>query len=336
MQEVTSVRKIKRKLTKEEFTRKALIEIAANKGTPIDVLESKVGRVREYENEYLLVTSDVELDYSCSVGYDRKEEYYVEERDFEKERKLNNGIKYYKQVKKTRTVTDWQPFSGRDKSTQSVFVSNSSSQDEYRSDRAIRHCLEKVTADDEETVDVIVKGNDNAIEFAKRYCINQAFYSLTLPGDHHKDERFSGSATVSEVMCGIFPENDLKYNYKGKDYSIKGFACGNPTLLGNYPSDQSNVKEMAKKKTMPLLVLAFALIVATVIFAALQMMGVGIAMMLGAVAMFFIRGYVRRKVEEKAILGRQSIKLESLESVLNKNRFKGLTLEERKKVLNTK
>lgn len=117
-----SVFTVKKEITKETFLREALIEIAKASETPIDVVNSKFGEVRESVKEVMLCSAHVESDYTASIGYDRIEQYQSTE-----SRRLSEGDWYtYKGVRKRatytgthtvdcikeRTVTDWQPHSG--------------------------------------------------------------------------------------------------------------------------------------------------------------------------------------------------------------------------------
>lgn len=117
-----SVYKVQKEITKETFLRAALIEIAKASETPIDVVNSEFGEVRESVKEVMLCSAHVESDYTASIGYDRKEQYQTTER-----KQLSEGDWYtckgvqkratYKgsyevDCIKERTVTDWQPYSG--------------------------------------------------------------------------------------------------------------------------------------------------------------------------------------------------------------------------------
>ena len=105
--EFDAVFTVKKETSKEEFLRKLLIELASSSKTPTDVVNAKFGEVEESVREAIVCSAHVEMDYSASIGYDRVETYWT------KEKRYNSSTKqyYYVDVEKTRTVTDWQPFS---------------------------------------------------------------------------------------------------------------------------------------------------------------------------------------------------------------------------------
>lgn len=126
--------KIKKEHDKKEFIREVAIYLAKEEASQTDILERSFSDVKEEEKEYLFVTGQASVNYTCSVGYDRQEVYY------EQVKKYKDGREYYENVKKTRTVTDWQPHSGSNTSKESTIVGNAADQDDYRSESDVLLC----------------------------------------------------------------------------------------------------------------------------------------------------------------------------------------------------
>ena len=94
--------------SKEQFIRAAMIKLASNIDTPVDVVKADFGEVKESVKEVILCAGHVESDYTASIGYDREETYWTKE----KRRNSSTNQYYYVDVEKKRTVTDWHPYSG--------------------------------------------------------------------------------------------------------------------------------------------------------------------------------------------------------------------------------
>ena len=91
---------VKKEFNEVDFLRKAYLTISANASTPEDVLSSKFSKVQSTHENYLILDGDANINFTATIGYDRKEEYT--------EYNSSTG----KFDKKTRTVTDWQAYSG--------------------------------------------------------------------------------------------------------------------------------------------------------------------------------------------------------------------------------
>ena len=92
-------------LTKKDALRKLLIKFAQEEEIDAKLLQ-KDFKVEEFEKEFLVVRGQAECSYTCSIGYDRTENYV----EIEKVRKkIGDTWQYVSEpVNKTRTVTDWQ------------------------------------------------------------------------------------------------------------------------------------------------------------------------------------------------------------------------------------
>lgn len=238
--EFDSVFTVKKEITKETFLREALIEIAKSSETPIDVVNSKFGEVRESVKEIMLCSAHVESDYTASIGYDREETYWT------KEKKYNSSTKqhYYVDVEKKRTVTDWQPHSGHI-SGDSVYAEINAGEDTKINFVKVLQGVkdENIIEKGEAEVDA------DSLESAKQGCRYRVEAGIRYPGDHHKDERSSATITVGELTCYKMPFYEVEYTYKGKKYKVEAFACGELIVSAQTPPNDINIEAVAENDT---------------------------------------------------------------------------------------
>ena len=233
----------KKETSKEEFLRKLLIELASSSKTPADVVKAKFGEVEESVREAIVCSAHIEMDYTASIGYDRQETYWT------KEKKYNSSTKqyYYVDVQKTRTVTDWQPFSGHISGDKTAAAFNES----YSgiSDNDLIADVIKSTQND----NIVAKGEAEVdyagLEAAKKNCEFFLRLDIKYPGDHHKDERTNADVTVETVSCYKLPYYTVEFTYDGKKYTASGFACGRPNIRAELPPNDVNIEEEVNKKT---------------------------------------------------------------------------------------
>lgn len=225
----------------DSFLRNVLIEMAKTHNAPSDLTGADFSQVRSGEKKAIRCDVHVSLDYTASVGYDRKEEYW------DKEKRYNSKTQtyYYEDVKKTRTVTDWRPYSGhiaRDKYSyafnEEACEMKSWEQDELLEDIAKSTLLTRKHLQDGKE-DVL----DSALDTAKSNCIRLTEKEISYPGDRHKDERIKTSTSVKSVSCMRFPYDEVDYTYKGQTYSAGGFACGNPNIRLKLPPNDVDVEK---------------------------------------------------------------------------------------------
>ena len=246
--EFTKVYTAKTTLTHTDFLRALLIKLASNSNTPDDVCNATFGTVKESFKEVISCQSHVECDYSASVGYDRKEEYW------DKEKKYNSTTKqyYYEDVKKTRTVTDWKPHSGHISGDASCLAFN---EEPARTSLAEHTRIAEtfLTLLDEDLVEegkaVVSHGG---LETAKNNCEMWVISDIRLPGDHSKDLRTNASVEVKNINCFILPFYELDFTYNGKTYHASGFACGKPNAESELPPNNVDIEGTVNKETKPL------------------------------------------------------------------------------------
>ena len=249
-----SVLTVKKEITKEAFLRKALIELAKASETPIDVVNSQFGEVRESVKEVMLVSAHVESDYTVSIGYDRKEQYQSTERKFIHEgswytcngvqRRADHNGTYTVDCIKERTVTDWQSHSGH--------ISGDATCAEMNGGTATRISVEHIlkTIKDES----IVEKGDAAVDGesflqAQRRCKAAVESRIHFPGDHHKGFDSHANTTVEFVSCYKLPFYEAEYTYGDKKYKVEGFACGELEVAAEFPPNDINIEAVAKNDT---------------------------------------------------------------------------------------
>lgn len=115
--EFTKVFQVKKEVEEKDFLRHVLIGLSKDPKNPTNILDAKFGKVSEFYSEILVLSADVEVNYSGSCGYDKQEEYRTTERKYvqQGDRYTYDGIEKIADrnatvavdVIKTRTVTDW-------------------------------------------------------------------------------------------------------------------------------------------------------------------------------------------------------------------------------------
>lgn len=294
------------------------IDLATEKNTPTDILKSKFDAVEESEQTYLMVTADVDISYSCTVGYDKQQTYYEDGK------------------RKTKTVTDWRPHSGTYHSEETVFGGNTEEAAAFSSDSGVRLCIRTTHKDKFEKVEVSsVEANSSAIMQAKSDCITSCFYGVKLPGDRQKDSDYSGAAEVKDIQGVILPTYTVRYEYMGKEYEAKGFACGDVAKKVDSPSISGEVDSEAESKTKKFKTVALvAFILGIVCNVASGFDGLSILMDLcwipyivavGLIITYFV---VKVKVSNSIYEVRQEEKKNALISLLKNKGYAELTEKE--------
>ena len=233
----------KKETSKEDFLRGVLIELASSSKTPADVVDAKFGEIEESVREAIVCTAHIEMDYSASIGYDRQETYWTTEK------KYNSSTKRYYDVnvQKTRTVTDWRPYSGHISGVKTAAAFNESHSGLHHNDTIVD--VIKSAADGS----IVPKGeatvNYAGLEAAKSNCAFFLELDIKLPGDRRKDKSTNSDITVQSISCYKLPCYTVEFTYNGKKYSASGFACGRPNITAVMPENDVNIEEEVNKKT---------------------------------------------------------------------------------------
>ena len=250
--EFSKVFTIKKELTEQQFLRNVLIALSKDEKAPSNIMTAKFGNVTEFQTELLVLSADVEVNYSGSCGYDREEQYLTTESKYVSEgewyisggveRRASSNGRVTVDVVKTRTVTDWRPHSGILKTDADSSVFN---QDEKDFDflRLSHNSIAK--AKEESFVEAgTALVNSSAYNLALKDCEGSARVSVKWPGDHHKDENYSCKTDVKEIKCYIVPCYSVEYEYNGKVYRARGYAFGNVNEIHETPESDGKIESI--------------------------------------------------------------------------------------------
>lgn len=249
-----SVFTVKKEITKETFLREALIEISKESESPIDVVNSTFGEVRESVKEVMLCSAHVESDYTASIGYDRKEQYqttesrYLHQGDWytcggvQKRADYNGNFKV--DCVKERIVTDWQPHSGHISGDATCARMNG----EDDTSISIVNILKTIKDDS-----IVEKGeaevDNESFRRVQTQCEVNVESGIHFPGDHHKDFSSDADITVKSLECYKLPFYEVEYTYNGKKYKVEGFACGELEVAAQTPPNNVNIDAVAERDT---------------------------------------------------------------------------------------
>lgn len=205
--------------SKESFLRKTLIKFARKQSLNPKLLESKF-EVEVFYKEYYIFLGEVECDFTCSIGYNRTENYVEIERKQKLIKQPDGNSKWEwvnEPVNKTKTVTDWQPYSGSKTGKSFVAIRTNGESDEECWD-LIKYLAGESEEYDEEIElenEIVAKGK-NAL--ARDFQIKT---KIGLPGDENKDFSSNEKVEVLEIRKYKIPFYRVKLNYNGKEKSFE-------------------------------------------------------------------------------------------------------------------
>ena len=205
--------------SKESFLRKTLIKYARKQNLDPKLLESKF-EVEVFYKEYYIFLGEIECDFTCSIGYNRTENYVEMERKQKLIKQYDGSSKWEwvdEPVNKTRTVTDWQPHSGSKTGKSFVAIKTNGENDKECWD-LIDYLGGESEEYDEEIVleNEIVAAGENALVIDFRIKTE-----IGLPGDECKEFSSNEEVEVLEIRKYKIPFYRVKHNYKGKEKSFE-------------------------------------------------------------------------------------------------------------------
>lgn len=289
--EIENVFRAAKEISDKDFLRSVLISLY-KQSTPIDIFDATFDKIIEKEVDVITVTADVDIDYSCSVGYDRIEKYLGEE----KYRENITGPDKTRIVEKTRTITDWRPFSSSAHSIINCYIRNSAESLNYLEDEDfINEALNGIerTKCENEKVEVKESIYDDARQLCGQLCIN----NISLPGDRQKNLEWHGVADIheNELHCIKVTEYSVDFEYSDKRYSVKAFGSGKFKLRGEVPIGKEETKIVKKtfKKTFPFLLAEIALFVLAAVYISSYLLYIFIGSFVGVIiAHILFRNYL--------------------------------------------
>ena len=196
-----------------------------------EVIMSKVGRINV---PLILTDGKADIEYSRVIGYDT-----YETTTKYKTTTYSNGWQNRSQSSSTRTITNWQ----NDYGTLSGSAKSGTYDDQYKVyDEYIRdHKMDKSnirSMSDEELNKYSV--SPKMVEFMENDILTKVFENnITYPGQHVKNEEYSGEVTFYNSAVTIVSMYSLAIKIRDKELLF--VACTNGDielkLFGDYPAD---------------------------------------------------------------------------------------------------
>ena len=233
-------------ISADEFKRSLFVALVSKNDSPSDIVNSLV-EINECISEVYFGEYDVQTSVTCSVGYDRKEEYYEQVY-----KHLMQGQEYslhghpmtasksgstLVDVKKTRIVTDWTPFNSSESGIYSSFsFSNGTPVGDFS------RVLSKVKSDDYEEIKFPANYSKEAVRGIQHFCEIQSEFSMKLPGDRQKDKKYNNISKQLSLAYYKGPSYEAKLHYNGKEYNYFSFAYGKAKpIIADYPKETEDL-----------------------------------------------------------------------------------------------
>lgn len=319
---------VERTTKSEDFFRDAIIRRYAQKTVPVDFIDRNFEPVKSEYETYFRAACDVNLTYSANIGFKRQEKY----------KQWNNTAGRYEE--KTRTVIDWQPFSGSDSGEVKKFYRVGGNGDAFLltnhkvndSDGSLN--MQEYDSATFEKGELIVPEQSD-IDRAKRSSIAAVGTRCeeNLPGDVHENYTYNGLATVNNIEVYSVPTYSFGYEKDYEKYKISGFAFGKIEAFGDIESDEHSLEDTLNKKTGVLFGCAVTASILSIIFSIIFGMVifckplVYLAICLAAtvdIAYLIARSSAKKDMYNS----RQKEKLNKLSDFLSEKGLKPLTNEE--------
>ena len=343
-EDVNQFNTIEPKITKDEFLKQAYTKIIMNKVAPEDVLTAEFEAVKTVYSTYMVVDAHYTGNFSASIGYERVEEYQTTEEYYDS--KL--GMKRYRPVTKTRTVTDWQPFTG-------VIDRDQKSCVKLNSDRKVDVSLEllkdleglqtcgkviPIEENDELLKHLVAPTRENSndsITLGEKLISNQ----LDIPGDRYQDFKMNVSHKIKSIQYFIIPEYILDYQY-GEDKCQVGSPLYDIKVVGTVPDTHEELDNMIDSRIKPYGITSIIMTSLAILFSLMQLMVIKKtafiwlnATLMGFAIVFYILFNIQSNRIESRIRKDSCIhKLDNLEIFLAENDLPPLTEEEKKEADN--
>ncbi len=227
-------------MNKEKFLRGAYVELYSAIDAPENIDSVQFSDVFVERAELVKFETTYNIDYTMEIGYDREEQYIDKEEYYDKDLK-----KYLtRNVVKSRTVTDWQPYQGTanelcgkaisyykdgdsiDIGDKDEDISDSYSNFRIDTETALKG-LKSRKATEEEAKDFTVPSESDFDYFASMCATNSNFYQQILhklPGDKHRNFFANWSAEFMYAAVHAVDRYKLTFDYEGHKCFIKQLA----------------------------------------------------------------------------------------------------------------
>ena len=238
-------------ITEDDYVNKILLYLKDEYLAPGYIFDELICEdVKRIEIPIVCATGHSEINYSRMIGTDKIETWTEV-----KTTKYSDGTSKKNYYNRSKTVTDWDPDSG-------MLVGEAV---ESAYDDKYKQFDDVITLENRENNTTILSDseldsyeiNPEMINDLKNRITNTVFYkNITYPGDHVKNETFSGTTKITELSCVILPIYVL--NIKVRDELITFYACSNGQVdikqVGHFPmqddQEEANnaVYEIAKER----------------------------------------------------------------------------------------
>lgn len=265
--------RLKKVITNEAAVRKLLMSYT-EEGIPGDIYKCEIVSTESIDLTVLLARVQASMNVSCSVGFDRTEEYTAQEKKY-----LKQGDRYYSgnvqryaekdgtytiDVIKTRTVTDWQPYSQQvNEGTLSYKLLNqgilNDSNNSAIASSVVKYMYSTRGRDDiyEPIGDVeLIKETQADLDFVETAGVKAIFYGTlrSAPGDHYKQESSTNvNSHIEHTLKLIAPFVKVVVSYNGETYTYiiptftEDFSYNaDKSVSGNKNTDQSLIIDKKK------------------------------------------------------------------------------------------
>ena len=208
------------------FIKSSFVKLYTDEFTSVNTVNANFAPAYEEVSTFGVIEADYALSYSADIGYDRTETYY------ETETYYVNGKPNYRQVARTRVVTDWHPISstyfGGDISTFCKIDDNdgiydvSTEETHFKDIYSYNSCvplnsLTYAVTPFSATEDMLSSAISAGEDIAASQCQN------SLPGDHVANFRYTATHTVKKIynvskldyVCFAIFRRGTKLLYKG-------------------------------------------------------------------------------------------------------------------------
>lgn len=340
----------KKTIDEKAFMKYLLTTMSEDEKCPNDIMDAKFGEIEFCYKEIILTSSEVDMNFSCTIGYDRKEDYIAQEYKtvHQGEYYSLRGVQHYApetkkyecDVVKTRTVTDWSAYNGSSYYETIEVAPNDTSFAFYgESLRSITTILKSIENDDFIDSSKIMEVSEFGLLTAKMAAVNSAIDDLDIPGDHYKDLKHNEDVTVTGVDCYYLPYYKVHYTYKGQEFVASGFACGKPNCDYIIPKNNVDLERDVRQHKSVLAIKRsrnFAIIVALVALLVGFSMGnaytdekkypiiIGFVLLADAIILFFLAKKKQKDILAKYTSDNNSLKNQRLNVVLSELEARGV------------
>lgn len=296
-----------KEIDEKTFYVKALTKIAIDKYSPDDIfVAGSFMPVKTEYRQYLLGKGTAKIAYSATIGYDRQEQY----------REYDSVKKEY--VTKTRTVTDWKPFSGSHTGEYIEATANDDNSDALDAQDYKKYCLESAKEYDANTSKFpaplsptstsIHNLKAEMFESAENDCIAK------LPGDKKKDFNCNGVVDLNILESHVATQYILKYNYLNEQRILKSHSCKKSSIIGEIPSAKKQIEsEIENNKLVKSFnILTLCTLLFSILSSILFPIALKIIFVVIGIASFITYWVLRPKISKKIYLEKKQRKKQTL------------------------